>query len=108
MQTDPYTRLRGMLGLAMRAGKVTVGTEMVCSLLQKRSRVKLVIYSNEASDATKRRIISKCEFYGTAVIEVRIDTGELGRLLGKTYGPACVAVTDENFAREILRCVVFK
>ena len=27
---------------------------------------------------------------------------ELGRLLGKTYAPAAVAVTDDGFAREIL------
>ena len=32
-----------------------------------------------------------------------IELGELGRLLGKTYAPACVGVTDEGFAKELAR-----
>ena len=35
------------------------------------------------------------------MIEVNIDTEELGRLLGKTYTPAAVAITDDNFAKAI-------
>ena len=94
-----------MLGLAMRAGKVVIGTEMVCNALPKRGRVKLVLVARDASDATKKKIRTKCEFYGVAEEESSLDTGELGRLLGKTYGPAAVAVIDEGFAREIAKCM---
>lgn len=97
-------RLRGMLGLAMRAGKVVIGTEMVCVSLGKRGKVKLVLVASDASAATKKKIVTKCEFYGVAVTESALDTSELGRLLGKTYGPAAVAITDEGFAREIAKC----
>lgn len=88
----------------MRAGKVVIGTEMVCTSLGKRGKVKLVLVACDASPATKKKIITKCEFYGVPVTITVLDTSEMGRLLGKTYGPATVALTDEGFANEIAKC----
>ena len=34
-----------------------------------------------------------------------MDTAELGRLLGKLYAPAVIAITDERFADEIVRAL---
>ena len=93
-------RVHGMLGLAMKAGKVVIGTEQVIAFLQKR-KVSLVLVSGNASEGTKKKIRFKCEFYKTALIEVKVDTDELGRLLGKTYAPAVVGITDENFSNVI-------
>ena len=92
-----------MLGLAMRAGKVVAGTEMVCQCLSKIGRVKLVLISDEASESTRKKLMVKCEFYGVKAVTVSIDTAELGRLIGKTYGPACVGITDEGFAKELTK-----
>ena len=89
-----------MLGFAMRAGKTVIGTELIEKALS-RGSIKLVVVSSGASQATKERLISKSKFYGITAIEVEIDTGELGRLLGKTYAPAAVALTDDGFATEI-------
>lgn len=94
-----------MLGFAMRAGKLTVGTESVLSALVKRGHIKLVLYSSDASVGAKKKINSKCEFYGVKALVTDMDMGELGRLLGKTYGPACVGITDRGFALEIEKCV---
>ena len=104
MQNDGNTRLCGMLGLAMRAGKVIIGTESVCTALAKRGKVRLVVYVADASAATKKKIVTKCEFYGTPSVEIPLDTGTLGQLLGKTYGPACAAITCDSFANEIVKC----
>ena len=104
MQSNPEQRLRGMLGFAMRAGRVVVGTESVFASLGKGGRIKLVLYSGEASEGAKKKILSKCEFYSVRTLEIQIDMGELGRLLGKTYGPACIGIADEGFAREIEKC----
>ena len=94
-----------MLGLAMRAGKVIVGTEQVCLALGK-ARVRLVVMSVGASDNTKKKLTTKCEYYGVDCITTDIDIGELGRLLGKTTTPACVGISDEGFAREIKRLAI--
>ena len=95
-------RALGMLGLAMKAGKVVIGTEQVITYLQK-GRVKLVLLSGTASEGTKKKIGFKCEFYKTRIYEVTVDTDELGRLLGKTYSPAVVGITDENFSNVIAK-----
>ena len=97
-------RVLGMLGLAMRAGKVVIGTEQTIISLQK-GKVKMVLVSGNASDGTKKKISSKCEFYKTRLEELPIDTDELGRLLGKTYTPAIVGITDENFTNAIIKII---
>ena len=100
MSNNKSTKLSGMLGLAMRAGKVTLGTEQICTALSKK-KVNLVLVSSTASDSTKKKLQFKCEYYKTRMIEVNIDTEELGRLLGKTYTPAAVAIADDNFSKAI-------
>ncbi len=94
-----------MLGFAMRAGKLVIGTELVCSSMP-RGKVKLVLISSSASEATKKKLLTKSEYYGISTIEVDIDTERLGKTLGKTYSPVCVAVTDEGFASEIIKATV--
>ena len=92
----------GMLGLARRAGKVIIGTSEVC-LSMPRGKTRLVIVSDEASAATKKKLTTKCDFYGIKRITVSVGISELGRRLGKTYTPACVAVTDEGFAAQLFK-----
>jgi ribosomal protein L7Ae-like RNA K-turn-binding protein len=91
-----------MLGLAMKAGKVVIGTEQVIAFLQK-NRLKLVLLSGTASEGTQKKIRFKCEFYKTPTCVLDTDTDELGRLLGKTYAPAVVGITDENFSNVITK-----
>ena len=95
-------RALGMLGLAMKAGKVVIGTEQVIAYLQK-GRLKLVLLSGNASESTKNKIRYKCEFYKAPLRVMNVDTDELGRLLGKTYTPAVVGITDENFSNAIVK-----
>ena len=103
MEGKNNTRLCGMLGFAMRAGKVIIGFDLVCRVIAKAGggRVALVLVSSEASDPTKKRIKTKCNFYETELSELPLTTEELGALLGKTYAPAVIGICDEGFAREI-------
>lgn len=105
METKNETRLRGMLGFAMRAGKVQLGTDTVCASLSRKggTDIKLVIMPHDASDNAKDKITRRCIAHGVRYIVVDIDASELGRLLGKLYAPAVVALTDDGFASEILR-----
>ena len=99
--TDSTQRLRGMLGFAMRAGKLIIGTEIVCSSMSGKKQPKLVVVSSSASDGTKKKLSYKCEFYKIKMVQIDINTEELGHLLGKTYTPAVIGIMDEGFAREI-------
>ena len=92
-----------MLGFAMRAGKLVIGTEPVCKACAKvgNQKPRLVLIAHTASDGTKKKLITKAEFYGISAVMVDIDSSELGRLLGKLYAPATVAIIDDRFAEEI-------
>ena len=107
MDKKANTRLYGMLGFAMRAGKVIIGTETVCSAMAKQGKGKpnLLLVAHDASEGTKKKLLTKAEFYGVETIIVNIDSDELGRLLGKLYAPATVAIVDDHFAEEIRRAL---
>jgi ribosomal protein L7Ae-like RNA K-turn-binding protein len=100
-------RLLGMLGFAMRAGKLIVGSELVCRAMPRRDtgRIVLVVIASNVSDATAKRLKTKSEFYGIRSVTIDMTTDELGAHLGKTYTPACVGVCDEGFAKEIEKAV---
>ena len=98
-------KVLGMLGLAMRAGKLIIGTEQVFLAMQKSCKPYLVFVSEGASDKAKERIGYKCEFYNVPVIQLALPPEELGRRLGKTYTPVCIGVVDEGFARRLTELV---
>lgn len=103
MNSNHNQRLCGMLGFSMRAGKLCIGTPMVCKGLGEKNHggIRLVLVSEGASDATKKKLRCKCEFYGVGLWEIPLGIEELGRLLGKTSTPAAIGVCDDGFAREI-------
>ena len=105
MEGKTNKRLFGMLGFAMRAGRLVIGTESVCSAMARsgKDRPRLGLIARGVSEGTKKKLLTKAEFYRIDAITVDIDSGELGRLLGKLYAPATVAVTDDRFAEEIKR-----
>ena len=96
-----------MLGFAMRAGRLVIGTELVLRAVASngRGRVELVLVTSDASDATKKRVFSKCEFYNTEACLLPVDSLELGKLLGKVFSPVTVGVADEAFATEIKKAI---
>ena len=93
-----------MLGFAMRARKLVLGTPLVCNELRY-SKIKLIAVSNTASEATKRKLSYKSEYYKVPLVEVDIDTEALAKLLGKSGAIAAVGVCDEGFAEEIRKAV---
>lgn len=96
-------RLRGMLGFAMRAGKVAIGTETVCAAMAAKARPRLVLIACDVSAGTLKKIVTKCEFYGIKSVQINIGADELGDLLGKTYSPATVGIMDDGFAQQIIK-----
>ncbi len=103
MENKSKSRLVGMIGFAMRAGKVVIGTDLVCASMSwsGAKRARLVLLTSDSSEGTKRKIRNKCEFYGVDMRVINIDGDKLGQLLGKTYAPAVIAISDDRFAVEI-------
>jgi ribosomal protein L7Ae-like RNA K-turn-binding protein len=99
-------RLRGMLGFAMRAGKLTIGTELVCTAMaNKKNAPKVVLVASDASDGTKKKVFTKCEFYEIKAVQLNMSAEELGSLLGKSFAPVTVGVMDGGFAEQILKAI---
>ena len=101
LENKTRTRITGMLGFAKRAGKLIIGTELVCRAMPDK-KIKLVVISDGASAATKKKLTTKSDFYALPHLVVELDTAELGRIIGKDSAVAAVGVTDDGFAREII------
>ena len=87
------------IGLGRRAGKLIVGTEMVCDGVRD-GKVLLIIMAENASPNSRKRILGCAKYYNAEVDTVDVTTEELGAAIGKS-AVACVGVTDENIVRLI-------
>ena len=89
------------IGLARKAGKVSVGTEMVCDDIRKK-KVRLVIYAEDVSANTEKRICDCCTYYKVFCKKSAISKEMLGAAIGKSFA-ACIGITDENLSELIKR-----
>ena len=95
------------LGLAARAGRVTVGVPLCCEALRKRahsakSTPVILLFAADASAATKKRIADKTVYYGVAAIELSLDCKALAAAVGKQGGSvAAVLVSEPSLAQAI-------
>lgn len=93
-------RLLGMLGLAVRAGKVQFGVFMTEKALDE-GRAHLVIASEDIGASNRRRIENRCKEWGVQLIFYS-DKATLSRAAGKKDMPVA-AVCDEGFAKAIVK-----
>lgn len=89
------TKLRGALGLAMKAGKCASG-DYACEKLIKGGGARLAVLDAAASANTKSRYAGMCARAGVALIE----TEALGSAIGRP-GRMVAVVTHESFAKLI-------
>ena len=88
----------GLIGLAMKAGKIAFGADSVEESILKR-KVKLVIVSEESSERTKSKFIKLCQNYNIPIIiDGNID--DLRKTIGKS-NKAVIGIKDINFANSI-------
>jgi len=93
-------RILGMLGLAMKAGKVVSG-ETATEIAVKDLSAWLVILATDASKNTTKHFTDMCN-YRDIPLCVYGTKEELGRAIGKDYR-SNMAVTDEGLATAILK-----
>lgn len=66
---------------------------------------KLVLVSDAASEGTKKKLTVKCEFYGIPHKSLPMAAEKIGKILGKSYAPVAIAVTDPGFCAEISKAL---
>lgn len=98
-------RALGLLGLAARAGRVTVGVPLCCAALQKSRSGKgvcLVLAASDAAAGTQKKIGDKCAYYGVRLITLPVDCGRLALAVGKREAAvAAVGISEPNLAAAI-------
>lgn len=87
-------RILNLLGLAMRAGKLTAGEQQVLTDIRK-GQAKLVFIAADASSNTKKKFLDKCRYYEVP-IAIKFTKEELSHAIGKQR--TICAVTDEGFS----------
>ena len=88
----------GLIGLAMKAGKIAFGADSVEESILKR-KVRLVIVSEESSERTKSKFIKICQDYNIPIIiDGNIDN--LSKAIGKS-NKAVIGIKDINFSNSI-------
>ncbi|WP_102335896.1 YlxQ family RNA-binding protein [Salimicrobium jeotgali] len=86
------------LGLAMRAGKITVGEEFIVKDIQSK-RAKLVLVAADTGKQTKKKLNDKCSYYQIPIFEVD-DRQTISQAIGKS-GRVAIAVTEKGFAKKM-------
>lgn len=91
-------KILGLIGLAMKAGKVAFGADSVEDNIIKR-KIKLVILSEDSSERTKNKFIDICKKNNIPIITYgNIDS--LSKTIGKS-NKAILGIKDVNLAKSI-------
>lgn len=97
-------RFLSMLGLAKRAGALIIGTDLVTKALPS-GKVKLVMYAENASANTEKKITDKCKFYTTKCVKLTYSSDEIAHAIGKLSSVTVIGTADENFSGELISLI---
>lgn len=99
----PQNRAYGMIGMAMKAGKMASG-EFATEKAVKSGKAALVIVSETASENTKKKFQNMCDYYKVPIYFFG-KKEELGHAIGKEFR-ASLAVLDTGLAKAIEKKVI--
>lgn len=93
-----------ILGLARRAGKLSLGFDAVCVSLTKR-KARLVLIASDTSEKTAGRITPKCGLSGAQYYNIPFTMDEIGIAVGKRIG--VLSIDDKGFAQRISEMIPY-
>ncbi len=93
-------KFTGMLGLAMRAGKLACGEGKAADAVRD-GKAKLLLLATDTGPNTEKRFLNMTQFYQVPVLRPGNRT-ELGAAIGKKAA-VVLAVTDEGFGKQLQR-----
>ncbi len=103
MKKSENTSVTGLLGLAVRAGRVRGGAEAVKDSIRG-GKSRLVILASDASEGTKRAFRRLAGNSGVPVLECHTSL-ELGACLNRAP-KAVLSISDRHFANGMLKKAV--
>ncbi len=95
-------RVFGLLGIAMKAGKIACGTESVTETIE-RGKANLVMISEDASDKSKTNMKFLCNKNNIKIIEFG-TIEEISKAIGK-QNKSVVSIKDKNLGEEIYKII---
>ena len=98
MEKTNKERILNLIGLATRARKTSMGTDIVINSIQRRD-AKIVFIASDASNETIKKVQDKCSFYKVDNC-LLFDTVELNNAVGKN-NIKVVSVNDNGFYNSI-------
>lgn len=93
-------KLKGMLGLAVRAGQASFG-EDTCRRLLSAGKGAVLLLDEEASGNTRKRYRELCERTGTPM--AILPAGMIGNATGKDH--MAMALKEGAFAEQVKGCL---
>lgn len=100
--TNNMQKIRSLLGIAMRAGKLVSGEDGTMIDLKK-GKLNLVIIAEDASNNTKKLFKDKSSFRHVNCIELSTKS-DLGISIGKD-SRAVIGIKDIGFANKIIQLI---
>ncbi len=91
-------KLLSLLGIARRAGKLSLGFDAASDSM-KSGKTKLLLLAADLSERTIRSISNTANQTATKVINTNIPMQQLGAAIGKTTG--IISVNDQGFAEKM-------
>ena len=91
-------KLLSFLGIARRAGRLSLGFDMATEAMRK-GKSKLLLLACDLSPRTTKAITETAQNSNTQTIVLNISMEQIGMSLGKVTG--IISVNDEGFAEKL-------
>ena len=88
-----------IIGLAFRARKITIGTEMTIDSLRKK-KLYAIVLASDASKLTQKKVRDKAKTYETPVLD-DLDSLTLSHAIGKS-DIKVIGITDKGFSQLLI------
>ncbi len=95
-----YEKIISAAGLALRAGKCILGSEL-CIKSIRSNKAKLAITVSDISDNTRKKLTDSTDYHKVKLLTLPCTKEYLGQKLGKKAKVSCSVITDDGFVKII-------
>ena len=92
-------RLCGLIGLAMKAGKLVAGTDACLEQMEKKT-VKIILVAQDASERTKTKFEQEAKKCNIPIYKV-LSIDEISKAMGKN-NKAVIGIKEAGFSNKIM------